>query len=100
MSKYREKYIKHHGEPPEGWHIHHIDGDRKNNDIDNLIAIPPKLHVWIHDVYRKTVKVWEVSEDGTRQNEKGFHPTRKEILDKIKELKKWKQLSGDDTMLK
>jgi hypothetical protein len=82
MSKYREKYIKHHGEPPEGWHIHHIDGDRKNNDIDNLIAVPPSLHEWIHDKYGsggQIIKTWEIAEDGTKQNERLLLPTRKEL---------------------
>ena len=48
MSKYRKKYIKHHGEIPEGYEVHHIDMDHENNDIDNLMAIPRDIHVDIH----------------------------------------------------
>lgn len=43
---YRSIYKKHKGEIPEGWHIHHIDSDRTNNDITNLIAMSPFNH-WI-----------------------------------------------------
>ena len=34
--------------PPDGWHIHHIDGVKQHNDIDNLIALPEKLHSYVH----------------------------------------------------
>ena len=35
---------------PEGYHIHHIDGDRTNNAINNLIAVSQKMHYLIHYV--------------------------------------------------
>lgn len=39
---------KEHKPLPPSWHVHHIDGDKNNNDIENLIALPPKLHFKTH----------------------------------------------------
>lgn len=33
---------------PDGFEIHHIDGDRSNDDIDNLIALSHEDHVKMH----------------------------------------------------
>ena len=33
---------------PEGYEIHHIDGDRENNRIGNLLMLPKKLHHQYH----------------------------------------------------
>jgi len=35
---------------PKGYHIHHLDGNRKNNDPENLICVSPQLHYEIHCV--------------------------------------------------
>lgn len=49
---YRDKYEKHYGlKIKEGYQIHHIDGDRTNNNLDNLIDVTAKEHGWLH---RKT----------------------------------------------
>ena len=49
MSNYRKKYEKHHNIVLDiDTDVHHIDWNRKNNDIDNLIAIPKWLHTRIH----------------------------------------------------
>ncbi len=45
---YRKIYREHHGPIPKGCHIHHIDGDKTNNDPDNLVAIEPFKHWLIH----------------------------------------------------
>lgn len=44
----REVYRRHYGPIPEGWHVHHIDGNRKNNDPKNLIALSPEEHYHVH----------------------------------------------------
>jgi len=44
--KYFER--KNNTKIPENWEIHHIDFNHDNNEIDNLIAIPKSLHVFIH----------------------------------------------------
>ena len=51
---YRLKWVKHHGSIPvdsngRSYEIHHIDGNRKNNDISNLTCIPIEEHLRIHE---------------------------------------------------
>ena len=45
---YRKIWEQHHGPIPKGKHIHHIDGDKTNNDISNLICISREMHREIH----------------------------------------------------
>lgn len=40
-------------ELPEDWDVHHVDGNRANNSIENLIAIPKKLHQNYHTIKAK-----------------------------------------------
>lgn len=37
-----------HGAVPDGCHIHHIDGDKAHNDIDNLACLNPSEHERYH----------------------------------------------------
>lgn len=46
---HREVYKAHHGTIPDGWHVHHIDGDTANNDPENLAALPADEHHAHHD---------------------------------------------------
>lgn len=40
---------QHLGKPiPEGFVVHHIDGDKLNNDITNLVLVTPQVHGRIH----------------------------------------------------
>lgn len=49
VKHYRTIYKNHYGVKLRvGYLIHHIDGNRKNNDIKNLIEIPKYSHMWIH----------------------------------------------------
>lgn len=45
------------------WHVHHIDGNKVNNDLKNLILLKPVIHNLLH----KNWRMWEL-------------PTRAEIL--------------------
>lgn len=38
------------GEIPDGYHIHHLDNNSKNNDPNNLICVIRELHREIHEV--------------------------------------------------
>jgi hypothetical protein len=35
-------------EIPKGWNVHHIDGNKAHNDIDNLVCIPQSNHFSYH----------------------------------------------------
>jgi hypothetical protein len=50
---YRRIWTEHYGSIPtdihgKKFHIHHIDGNKKNNDISNLIAVSEQQHYDIH----------------------------------------------------
>jgi len=53
MAPYRRIYLKHHSFIPKDnlgrvYDIHHIDGNKKNNNINNLIALSIQEHYDIH----------------------------------------------------
>jgi HNH endonuclease len=48
MGNYRLIWEKHNGKIPDGYHIHHIDGNHSNNNIDNLRLVTHEEHFWIH----------------------------------------------------
>lgn len=62
--EYRRIYEEHYGPIPEGYHIHHIDFDRTNNDPSNLLACTPEEHERIHlehdTMYKGRGKGWIV----------------------------------------
>ena len=52
-NKYRKIYESHHGPIPKDttgrtYEIHHIDGNRKNNSLENLIALSIQEHFDLH----------------------------------------------------
>jgi hypothetical protein len=49
ISNYRKIYEDHFGKIPDGYHIHHIDGNPLNNDISNLQCLSPEDHKNIHE---------------------------------------------------
>lgn len=44
-------------ELPKGWVVHHINGDKHNNDIDNLALLTNSAHSKIHTFQRTHCKV-------------------------------------------
>lgn len=38
---------------PSSFEVHHLDGDRNNNKIENLLAIPKSLHLKYHSALDK-----------------------------------------------
>lgn len=49
LKNYREKYKRYYGITfGKEYAIHHIDGNRENNDISNLLLLPTKLHSRYH----------------------------------------------------
>ena len=65
---HKEVWKQSHGEIPEGYHIHHRDGDSTNNDISNLTCLCPRDHALQHpESIRLAVehaKAWHSSEAG------------------------------------
>lgn len=45
---YRKIWEQTYGPIPTGYEIHHIDGNRKNNNISNLICVTTEQHYEIH----------------------------------------------------
>lgn len=50
---HRIRYEKRYGVIPPKWDIHHVDGNKLNNDTDNLIALPHRVHFAIHEFFGK-----------------------------------------------
>lgn len=46
---HRVVWRMHHGQIPDEWDIHHIDGDRANNSIENLECLPKSQHGAVHN---------------------------------------------------
>lgn len=47
-SEHKVIYVEKFGPVPDGFHIHHKDGDRWNNDPSNLEALPGLEHRRLH----------------------------------------------------
>lgn len=89
----------HNGAVPDGYHVHHIDHDKSNNDIDNLQILSKEEHLRYHaqniseerreklrkQLIEKAVpksKVWHASKEGRqwhRENGKAVWKNRKPI---------------------
>ena len=76
----------HNGEIPDGFHVHHVDEDKGNNEIENLECIPRESHLSLHskeyvdahpiearqrmDQARIKASEWHRSEEGRRWHSK------------------------------
>ena len=61
--------------------IHHLDMDRENNNINNLVAIPKKLHKQYHSYLR-------IYEDGLKMVQCTSEEFKKEYA---YDIRKWKE---------
>ncbi len=61
--EHRMVWEKHNGEIPEGWVVHHLNGIRDDNRIENLCAMPRKYHSpkLIIEPYKKRIKELELT---------------------------------------
>src|SRR6185295_18972098 len=71
---------RHNGRRPKGFHVHHKDENKSNNDISNLEIIEAQKHMALHmsaperkqqssklaEKIRPLTKAWHASEDGRR----------------------------------
>lgn len=53
-NNYRRIFKQHYGiEFGTEFDVHHIDGDRSNNEIENLMVLPSDLHTRYHSLKRE-----------------------------------------------
>lgn len=52
---------------PQNWEIHHIDGDKLNNSLDNLAIVTKVGHQKLHSQKFEKLYCWEKREFGTSQ---------------------------------
>lgn len=45
---HREVWMHHNGDIPKGFHVHHLDGDRSHNDVENLTLLRGSDHLSGH----------------------------------------------------
>lgn len=50
--EHRRVWSEAHGPIPDGFHVHHIDGDRSNNALENLRAVSFAEHRRLHSNYQ------------------------------------------------
>jgi len=99
MKKYRD-YFKDYYNINFGadFEVHHIDLNRKNNDIDNLMILPKKLHHKYHMIINSTLSLKESIFDKTFNAK--IHSSIicsdsynlnmcKELIETLKECNKW-----------
>ena len=75
---YLHRYIweEYNGKIPEGYHIHHQDEDKSNNDISNLQCVTRSEHMKIHRIGKKLT-------DETKQKLSDINLGNKRNLGKI-----------------
>ena len=57
---YRKQYKQHYNiEFDNSYDIHHIDFNKENNDIRNLLLLPKKLHLEYHSNLEKIDPLWK-----------------------------------------
>ena len=50
---HRVVYEEAYGPIPKGWVVHHINEQKRDNRLENLIALPSVLHDTLHKIQRK-----------------------------------------------
>lgn len=87
MTKARYNYIKKYGEIPEGYVLLHIDGDRLNDNLKNLVLVH-KCQIYMANRSKSLTKNKDINETivlATRLKQKALHK-RKEWLEIINKM--------------
>ncbi len=98
---HRKVYIDKYGPIPDGWHVHHVDFNTLNNELDNLLAMPGYAHEALHDhLYKNKVRYTkEETITWVDRHIRAANPTAKQkseeaTTDYIKLLNEYKALKG------
>lgn len=96
LKDYRKKYKRHYGiEFGSDYAIHHMDFNRSNNDIENLLLLPKELHnryhFYIKAFYSQDCKGGElVIKTRIDEYEQEFYPKMLcGFLETLQECKTW-----------
>ena len=97
---HRYVWRHHHGSIPDGHHIHHIDGNKGNNDISNLALIRGTDHISMHvkeyhelngekvkqhlDNIRPMTKEWHASDEGRDWHKAHYEEMKEKLHIRIK----------------
>lgn len=92
---HRAIWVAYNGEIPKGYHIHHKDGNKDNNDISNLELLSVSQHMRLHN---KNKANWWHTTKGKRANKKGVRNAK--IWHKSEEGYKWHSNHQKETMQK
>lgn len=93
---HRAVYEFHNGEIKKGFHVHHIDGDRSNNQIENLSLVAGRVHAAAHakdkdcgqwqEAMRKGAARWHGSAEGRAWHAEQYEKHCKAALSKKVEV--------------
>ena len=92
LKNYRTKYKRYYEiEFGREYAVHHIDGNRENNDIANLVLLPSKLHSQYH--FLKTIidrqNLPTVISGNALSSQSYYLSSLEEFLKVLKECNKW-----------
>lgn len=94
---HRELWMEAFGPIPNGYHIHHLDENRKNNALSNLLVVKASEHLRGHmlqedrkqqsrqsiAIAAEAAKAWHSSEEGKQWHRKHFDSVMEKIGDKV-----------------
>lgn len=92
LKDYRKKYKLYYGiEFDRDYAVHHIDGNRENNNIANLVLLPSKLHSKYH--FQKQIIEGQplptsISGNGLH-NQSYYFSCLEAFVETLKECNKW-----------
>lgn len=92
LKNYREKYKRYYEiEFGNEYVIHHIDGNRENNDINNLLLLPSKLHSKYHFQKQiiETIPIPTTINGNSLHSQSYYLDCLESFLDTLKECNKW-----------